>query len=289
MKASSFEYVSAGTLAEAFAVLGERGDDARILAGGQSLIPAINMRLATPDILVDVSRIADLQGIRVLDNVLRIGAMVRYAEMYRSPAIAKHAPLIFSAIPNIAHAAIRNRGTFGGSLCNADPASELPACALALDAACNIQSAAGSRTVPAREFFRGIYTTCLGEDEILVSVDVPLATAHTVTFFAEISRRQGDYAMAGLAVKAILQDQHLADARIVFFAVSEMAVSAPSAESLLSGAHLSDIDSEAVCRAIGDDITPVDDLTTSGEAKLAIMKTLTRRALASLAEQGKRL
>lgn len=286
MKPNSFDYVRAQSLDEVFAVFGVHGDEARILAGGQSLIPAMNMRFAAPEVLIDVSGIADLQGIEPLDGMLRIGAMSCHVDVLNSSAVAEHAPLIAKAMPNIAHATIRNRGTFGGSLCNADPASELPACVLALDARFNIQSASGSRTVAAGDFFKGTYATCLADDEILVSVDVPSAGPETVTFFDEIVRRKGDYAMAGLAGTAVVLDGKLADARLVFFAVGAVAVSAPSAEQLVCGAPIADIDAEAVCNAVADDIVPFDDLTTSGAAKLVMMKVLTRRALSAFADQG---
>lgn len=288
MKPNSFDYVRAHSLDEVLTVLNEHGDDARILAGGQSLVPAMNMRFAAPEILVDVSDVADLQGIHVMDGLLRIGAMSRHVDVLTSPMVAEHAPLIASAMPNIAHATIRNRGTFGGSLCNADPASELPACALALGATFNIQSAAGKRTVPAVDFFQGTYTTCLADEEILVSVDVPVTTPGARSFFDEVARRQGDYAMAGLAAHAVIQDMHLAGVKLVFFAVGDVAMSAPSAEHLLYGAPIANIDFEAVCDAIGEDIAPFDDLTTSGAAKLTMMKVLTRRALEAFAQQGDR-
>ena len=289
MKSNSFEYVRALSLDEVFAVLSEHGDGAKILAGGQSLIPTMNMRFAAPDVLVDLANIDDLGKIEVLGDNLRIGAMARHVEVLKSEEVARHAPVISMAMPSIAHAAIRNRGTFGGSLCNADPASELPACALALGASFNIGSTAGYRTVPAEQFFLGTYTTCLADDEVLISVDLPLAGDNTLTFFDEVSRRKGDYAMAGLAAKATAQEGGLKDVRLVYFAVSEKAVSSPSAGTLLSGTPIADIDIEAICQAVGDDIKPFDDLTTSGGSKLAIMKTLTKRAIASFVEQEKKL
>lgn len=286
MKPNSFEYVRANSLGDALAVLSEHGDEAKILAGGQSLIPTMNMRFAAPEVLVDIDAIPELKDIHVSDGFLRIGAMARHVDVLNSPEVAQHAPIISLAMPLIAHSTIRNRGTFGGSLCNADPASELPACTLALDAVFNIRSAAGSRTVIANEFFLGTYTTCLAENEMLVSVDVPLKKDNTLSFFDEVSRRKGDYAMAGLAAKAELQNDRLANARLVFFGVSEIAVSSPSAESLLNDQDLSDIQVESVYNAIADDITPYDDLTTSGDSKLVIMKTLLKRAIASFIDQG---
>lgn len=285
MKSNSFEYVRANSLDEVLEVLSERGDEAKILAGGQSLIPAMNMRFAAPEVLVDVGAVSDLQGIKVIDGSLRIGAMSRHVDVLHSSEVFAHAPMISDAIPHIAHATIRNRGTFGGSLCNADPASELPACALALNASFNIQSAAGTRVVAARDFVLGTYTTCLAEDEILVSVDIPVTNDNTLWFFGEVSRRKGDYAIAGLAAKTELIDGVLANSRIVFFGVSEVAVSSPSAEMVMNASTLSSLQLESLTGAVADDITPFDDLTTTGASKMAIMKTLVKRAIADFAKQ----
>lgn len=289
MKPNAFGYVRARSLEEVLSILGEHGDEAKILAGGQSLIPAMNMRFAAPGMLIDVSGVSELRGIQILDGCVRIGAMSRHVEVLSSPAVAAHAPLVAKAMPHIAHATIRNRGTFGGSLCNADPASELPACALAAGAAFNILGVSGARTVAATDFFLGTYATCLASDEILVSVDIPSAIPATVTFFDEVARRKGDYAMAGLAAQATVTNGRFADARMVFFAVSEVALASPTAGRVLCGVPIADVDAEAICQAVGDDISPFDDLTTSGAAKLVIMKTLVRRAMTSFAEQGSAL
>lgn len=275
MKPRSFEYAKSFTLSDVFDVLDEYGDDAKILAGGQSLVAAMNMRFAAPEVLVDVGDVDELKGIEVIGDVLRIGAMSRHVEVLTSDLVAAHAPLISQAMPNIAHATIRNRGTFGGSLSNADPASELPACAKALDVTFNIESSAGARSVPARDFFIGTYATCLAANEVLVSVDVPLAGAQARPFFEEISRRRGDYAMAGLAATADVADGSVSSASLVFFGVAEMAAKAQAAEALINDGA----DVEAVCAAVGQGIEVQADLTTSAEAKLHLMKVLTRRAL----------
>lgn len=286
MKPNSFEYVRVDTLNDAIAVLQEHGDDARILAGGQSLIPAMNMRLALPEVLVDVSNISEMHGITLVDGGLRIGAMCRHAEVMKSPEIAKYAPLIAMAMPNIAHGAIRNRGTFGGSLCNADPAAELPACALALGVTFNIQGPEGNRSVASEDFIDGTYSTCLSDDEILVSVDVPASETGAVSYFEELARRKGDYAMAGLAAHGVVKDGQFADMRLVFFAVDEMAVRASSAEQVICSKPLSEIGMDAVCAALVDDITPIEDLTTSSAAKMVMMQVLTRRALEKFISEG---
>lgn len=283
LKPRAFEYVKAASLQDVFSVLDAHGDEAKLLAGGQSLVPALNMRLAAPEIVVDVNAVAELRGIAVVGQRLRIGAMSRYSEVAASDLVARHAPLIARAIPFIAHPAIRNRGTFGGSLCNADPASELPACALALQAVFNLRSSGGERAVAAEDFFLGTYTTALDANEILVSVDLPLAAENAVFFFDEVARRRGDYAMAGLAASAVRRNGLLGGLRLAFFAVSDKPHLAVAAMAEAEGRPVASLDTDAVCSALSSDFTPQEDLVTSGAAKLHLMQVLTRRALAAFA------
>lgn len=282
LKPRAFEYVRAMSLQDVFAVLDSHGDEAKVLAGGQSLVPALNMRLAAPEVVVDMNAVAELRGIAVEGDRLRIGAMSRYTEVAASDLVARHAPLIAHAIPFIAHPSIRNRGTFGGSLCNADPASELPACALALQAVFHLRSSAGERTVAAEDFFVGTYATALEPHEVLVSVGIPLAAEGAVFFFDELARRRGDYAIAGLAACARHQGGTLAGVRLAFFAVSDMPHLAVGAMAAADGMPVN-ADPDAVCAALGTDFTPQEDLTTSSAAKLHLMKVLTRRALTAFA------
>jgi carbon-monoxide dehydrogenase medium subunit len=242
----------------------------------------MNMRLASPTVVVDINGIEELKDIRFEAGVLRIGGLARHAQVAASDLIARHAPLIHKAMPEIAHPAVRNRGTFGGSLCHADPASELPACALALRARFNIRSAARARTVDAAEFFKGTYTTCLAANEILVSVDVPAVPAGAKVFFEELVRRKGDYAMVGLAAQAVVGDGRILDPRLVFFAVGDAAIEAKAA-ALIDGRAPGDVDADAVCAALEREIRPFADLTTSAAAKTHMMKVLVRRALRSFA------
>lgn len=279
MKARSFEFIRAASLGDVFAVLDEHDDDAKILAGGQSLVPAMNMRFAAPEVLIDVAGVEELKGITLNGDVITIGAMSRHVDVLNSADVAQHAPLISAAMPNIAHATIRNRGTFGGSLCTADPASELPACALASEAVFNIQSSAGSRSVAAIDFIEGTYATCLQANEVLVSVDVPIAKDTTQIYFDELARRKGDYAMAGIAAQVNIENGCFNDAQLIFFAVSEMAVCAKAASQMLMGCNVKDVHVEALCSALAQDITPFEDLTTSAEAKLHMMKVLISRAV----------
>jgi len=284
LKPRSFEYIRAESLEDVFQVLDEQGDEAKIIAGGQSLMAAMNMRFAAPETLVDVADIIEMRGIHLNGDMLRIGAMSRHSEVLASEDVATHAPIIFQAMPQIAHPAIRNRGTFGGSLCNADPASELPACALAAQAIFNIQSSVGSRSVAAVDFLEGTYATCLKANEVLISVDVPIATANTRTFFDEVARRHGDFAMAGIAAQAEISGGVIGQASLVYFAVSEMALRSDAASAMIEGQRIDDLDVEAVCDALAIDIHPFEDLTTSGEAKMHLLKVLTRRALAALTD-----
>ncbi|WP_282611347.1 xanthine dehydrogenase family protein subunit M [Pelagibius sp. Alg239-R121] len=285
MKPHAFDYVRATSLQDIFGVLDKHGDDAKILAGGQSLVPAMNMRLAAPRVIVDVNAIEALHGIAVVGDMLRIGAMTRYVEIAASDLVARHAPLIVRAVPFIAHAAIRNRGTFGGSLCNADPASELPACVLAERAVFNISSSTGERSVAANDFFLGTYTTALEPTEVLLSVDVPLSGPDSRYFFDEVARRQGDYAMAGLAARAEVRGGVLVDARLVFFAVSDMPLMVSATAALLEGQAPGSVDAEAICEALIQNVTPQQDLTTSSVTKEHLMKVLTRRAIAAFARE----
>ena len=221
MKPRSFKYVRAQSLDDVFAVLDEHGDEARVLAGGQSLLPAMNTRLAAPEVLVDANGVEEMRGIAVDGPVLRIGAMTRHAELAGSAEVAKHAPLIAQAMPHIAHAAIRNRGTLGGSLCHADPAAELPACAVALGATLNVAGSGGRRSIAAADFFEGVFATSLAPNEVVTSIDIPVAGAKSRTYFGELARRKGDYAMAGLAAQTGISGEHFSDPHLVFFAVAE--------------------------------------------------------------------
>ena len=283
MKPRSFKYVRAHSLDEVLAVLDEHGDDAKVLAGGQSLLPVMNTRLAAPDVLVDAGDVEEMRGIALDAGVLRIGAMTRHAELAASADVAKHAPLISQAIPHIGHPAIRNRGTLGGSLCHADPAAELPACAVALGASFNVAGSAARRSVEAAAFFKGMFATSLAPNEVVVSVDIPVAGPGSRTYFGELVRRKGDYAMVGLAAQTGIGGDRLSDPRLVFFAVAEGPEEAKTAAALLDGQTLGAVDAEAVCDALAEDIEPLADLTTSAEAKAHMMKVLTREALASLA------
>ena len=197
MKAPAFAYVKPGSLAEALDLL--QNPNAKILAGGQSLIPSLNMRLSSPELLVDITGLPGLSEIKVSNGVVRIGALVTHAALEKSSDIGKHVPLLAQAVPHIAHAAIRNRGTLGGSLALADPAAEYPACAVALDAVFLIEGKKGKRKIKAQQFFKGLFETDLKPGEILTAAEFPAAGKADRSVFLELTRRQGDYAIIGLA------------------------------------------------------------------------------------------
>ena len=217
MKPAPFAYKKARSLEEAVALLGEH-KDARLLAGGQSLIATLNMRLSAPGLLIDINGIGGLDGISQKGGMVEIGALVRHAQAERSDTIAKHAPLIARALPHIGHAAIRNRGTLGGSIAFADPAAELPACLLALDGEVDATGPKGKRTIKAQDFFKGLFETALGPQDVLTAIRVPAATKDTRVGFAELARRHGDYAIVGLAASARRRQGRLADVRLAFSA-----------------------------------------------------------------------
>src|SRR5882672_7624080 len=233
MKAAAFAYARATSISDALELLVAHGEGAKVLSGGQSLMPAMNLRLISPELIVDIGELSELRGIAVKDDVLTIGALTRHVDLLRSPEIAAHAPLLAEAIAHVAHPAIRNRGTIGGSLAHADPASELPACMLALGATIVVRGSSGERRIAAEEFFTGIYETALSSQELLVAVELPAAQKHSAHFFHEFARRHGDYAIVGLAAQAKLDNGVFADLRLGFFAVGDKPVLAKTAAKLI--------------------------------------------------------
>src|SRR5690606_8572044 len=216
MKAPSFDYVRPDSLDEVLALLRRHGDDARILAGGQTLMATLNMRLSEPELLIDIGAIETLQGIELRPDHLWIGAMARHSQIEDSLLVGEHAPMLTQAAPHVAHRAIRNRGTFGGSIAFADPAAEWPACIVALDAVLHIAGAEGVRTVPAIEFFLDLYTTELAGDELLLGCEIPLSPPGRAHVFQELARRHGDYAIVGVAAAVNINEGVFQDPRIVF-------------------------------------------------------------------------
>ena len=283
MKAPAFDYTRPGSVAEAVGLLARHGDGAKLIAGGQSLVPALNLRLLAPDILIDLGGLGELSGIAVEDGVLRLGAMTRHSELERSEAVARHAPLLRRAIAHVAHPAIRNRGTLGGNVANADPASELPACLVALEATIVVEGPDGIRRIPAEGFVTGVYETALEPTEMIVAVEVPLARGDERVSFAELSRRSGDYALVGLAARASVAAGRMAAPRLVFFAVGGGPVLARAAAAALDGQVPDEAVIEAAAAALADDLDPEADLQVTAATRLYLARVLLRRAVAELA------
>ena len=279
MKPRAFDYLRAESLADVFAAFAAHGEDALILAGGQNVVPALNMRLSDPAILVDINRIPGLDSIEERDGVVRIGALCRHEAVRRSEVITRRVPLLSQALAHVAHPAIRNRGTLGGSLCNADPAAELPACTLALGATMTIDSATGTREVVASDFFTGFYETCLEPGDVLTAVSVPAIRDGEIHFFDEIARRQGDYALAGLAAVARREAGRLASVSFAFHSCGDRALLAPALSALVGGSASGAIDGAAIDAALAGDLDPPDDAVTSSATRLHLAGVLARRAL----------
>ena len=276
MKPAPFAYRKARSLDEAVSLLGEHAD-ARLLAGGQSLIATLNMRLSAPSLLIDINGLGGLDRIEAKDGTVTIGALTRHTQAERSDAIARHAPLIASAMPHIAHPAIRNRGTIGGSIAFADPAAELPACLLALGGEVEASGPSGKRTIKADDFFVDLYETALRPGEMLTAIRVPAASAETRTGFAELARRHGDYAIVGLAATARAKGQGLADVRLAFFGVGNTALRARKAEAALESG-----DVDAAVAAL--DLAPHDDIQATGPEKKHLAGVLLRRVAKQMME-----
>ncbi len=275
MKPAPFAYARARSVAHAIELLAT--DDARLLAGGQSLIATLNMRLSQPALLVDINRISGLDRIALKNGHVEIGALVRHAQAERSAEIAQAAPLIALVLPHIGHPAIRNRGTVGGSLAFADPAAELPACIVALGGEIEIVGPNGQRTINAEEFFKGLFETALTPRDMLTAIRVPAASAGSRVGFAEFARRQGDYAMVGLAACAQADGKRLKDVRLAYFGLGATPVRARKAETALA-----DGDVEEAVSALADDLEPSNDMHASSEVKAHLAGVLLRRVARQL-------
>jgi carbon-monoxide dehydrogenase medium subunit len=278
MKAPSFGYARPSSRGEALALLARHGGEARVLAGGQSLMPILNMRLAAPALLVDINGIADLTGITLEGDTLRIGALTRHREVAESSLVREHLPLVAEAMGHVAHWAVRNRGTFGGSLAMADPAAEMPACCLALDARMVLESAGGRRVVPAEEFFEGIFETALRPEELLVAVELPIPGPSWRAGFAEFARRHGDFALAGCAALAQVEGGALRDLRLVMFGAGDRPLRARKAERLLTAGNTL----AAAQDALAEDLSPPSDTHASAEMRLHLARLLLARTLRRL-------
>lgn len=281
MKASAFAYARATSVVNALELLEAHGDRAKVLSGGQSLMPAMNLRLISPELIVDISEIAELRGVSVNREILVIGALTRHVDLLKSQEIAAHAPLLAKAIVHIAHPAIRNRGTIGGSLAHADPASELPACMVALNATIIVRGQGGERRIAAEAFFTGIYETVLSARELVIGVELPVARKDAAHFFQEFSRRHGDYAITGLAAQSIVDGGVFTDLRMAFFAVGDRPVLAKAAARLLNVAVTPATLADASA-ALADELDPHEDQQASAAMRRHLAKVLMTRCAAAL-------
>lgn len=278
MKAPAFAFERAQSLAEAFAAFAA-SNEAVYLAGGQSVVPSLALRLQAPQTLIDISGIEGLRGLSVDGGVLRIGALTRHAEIENDPLVKAHAPLLARAMPFVAHPAIRNRGTIGGNLVHADPASEIPAAILALDAEMEVASPDGLRRIAACDFFQDIYETACDPGEILVAIHVPVVQPDTQSLFDEIARRKGDYAIVGCAIQITLDANLIRDPRIAFLSVGPTPMRASGVEAILAGAKLSaDVIAQAQ-DALCDDLDPLEDPNVPGKMRLHLARVLLGRLL----------
>lgn len=287
MKPYPFRYVRAGSLDDLYAHLAEYGDGAQILAGGQSLVPVLAMRLAQPEVLVDINGIGALKGISLEGDSVRIGALVRHVEVLKSEVVRTHLPLVAEAMPHVAHVAVRNRGTIGGSLALADPAAELPACAVALEATIVLRSSTGERRVKAGDFFRGLYETDRRPGEVLAEVRFPKAKPGYHGAFLELARRRGDFALVGVAAWGRVERGAFSDLSLVYFGCEGHAkLSRRAAAAAMAGPYGADAFG-AVTEALADELDPMANMHGSRETKLHLAQVLTGRALQALLAKAK--
>jgi carbon-monoxide dehydrogenase medium subunit len=280
MKPAPFKYIAATSLEHALVLKAEHGDDAKFLAGGQSLIPTMNFRLARPAILIDVNGIEDLAGIRASGGTTRVGALTRYRALQRDATFTQLFPVIGEALPHIAHPQIRNRGTIGGNLSHADPASELPAIAVALGVRFRVQAAKQERWIEASDFFVGALTTDLRPDEMLVEIELPLPEPHTGSCFMEIARRRGDFAIVGVAVMMTLGERNeCTGVRLAFCGVGETPVDASSAADGLIGHALTEEATRDVATSVQTMIDPAGSIHATADYQRHVAGVLTERAL----------
>jgi len=288
MKPAPFEYYAPDSIEQALDLLREHGESARLLAGGQSLVPTMNFRVVQPAVLIDLNRVEELKYIREEDATLRIGAMTRERELEVDPVIARKTPLLAEAMPHVAHPQIRNRGTLGGSLANADPAAELPVIMLALRARLKVRNADGERWVGAREFFVGMFATDLAADEMLVEIELPSTPPRTGWSFMEVAPRAGDYALMGVAALVTLdEERRCTQARLVYLNAGDGPVEAKEAGSALEG-KIPDAESinEAAELASQKEINPFGNIHTSPEFQRHLAGVLTRKTLNQALERA---
>lgn len=281
MKPAPFEYHVPDSLEQALDLMSQYADEAKILAGGQSLVPAMNFRIVQPGVLIDLNRVEELSYIHEKGDAIRVGAMSRERHLEFDSSIAKRVPLLHEATPFIAHPQIRNRGTIGGSIVNADPAAELPVLMLALNARLKAKSTSGERWVEAHDFFAGMFTTALAPDEILVEIELPFMPPRTGWSFMEVAPRAGDYALMGVAVSVTLDESgKCKTAKLVYLNAGDGPMDATQAAASLAGETLNDaLITSAAAHASEHEITPFGNVHTSPEFQRHLAKVLTQKAV----------
>ncbi len=282
MKAPAFSYLRPTRITDVIALLQQHGDEARLLAGGQTLLATLNMRLSEPALLIDLQAVKELKGIGVDGNRLRIGAMVTHSEIEASALVADHAPLLRKAAPHIAHRAIRNLGTLGGSIAYGDPAAEWPACLLALDGVVLARGPSSERRIAAQDFFTGLYTTALAADEIIVACEFPLPAAQHKFAFDELTRRHGDYGVVGLAASATVANGGLSQVRLAWLGVGTQPARTVAVEQVFEGQFFSNALLASALQILRQELQPQADLTHSAAAKQHLSEVMLKRALIAL-------
>ena len=289
MKPAPFEYLAPTHLDDVLSALNEHGFDAKLLAGGQSLVPVMNFRLAQPGVLIDLNNVPELAYIRKNnDGSLSFGSMVRQNRLERDPLVQEHLPLLHETMPYIAHPQIRNRGTFGGSLAHADPAGELPVIAVALNGRFRIQSKNSDRWVNATDFFQALFETDCGDEEMITEIEIPAMAANTGTAFTEVARRHGDYALGGVAaIVTVDNNQVCTEARLVYLNAGDVPMVAEKAAQMLVGEKMSEeLLLETAVTASSEEINPTSDIHANDEYKRHLAKVLTIRALKTAFERA---
>ncbi|HZN78809.1 MAG TPA: xanthine dehydrogenase family protein subunit M [Mycobacterium sp.] len=286
MKPAPFDYHCPGDLAEAIALLQQHGDEAKVLAGGQSLIPLLSLRLSRFDHLVDLRAIEELRGVTTDDGSIRVGAMTTQANLARSEDAAA-VPLLAKATSHIGHYQIRNRGTLGGSLAHADPAAEYPAVALALDASFEIVGPSGARRIPAADFFISTWVTAIEPDEVLAAAHFPIWSGNCGWAVAEVARRAGDFAMCGAVCGIQLDGQRVSRTALALFGVASAPVRAHAAESVVTGATVDDLDLPDIGAAVAATLDPPGDVHASGDQRGRMAKTLVPQVLAAAIDEAR--
>jgi carbon-monoxide dehydrogenase medium subunit len=286
MKARNFRYIRPATLTEACRTLAEADGEAVPIAGGQSLLAGLNMRLSAPKLLVDIAELKELRGQSHAGGVVWLGALTRHAELLSSALVRAHLPLLIKVAPHIGHVAIRNRGTLGGSLAYADPAAELPACAVALGATLVIAGPTGERKVKAEKFFKGLFETDLRVGELIVAVEFPVVGTGIATGFAELSRRHGDFALVGLAAVATIENGMLSDARFVYIGCADRAKVARAVSKAIAGVRVPLSDTKAIDEALRQDLLPEDTPGLRANTRIHLATVLTRRVLNDMLQRA---